>query len=397
MATLDELQQQLAELQAKVNAITSPPEDYYTSRYSGEELDNIADNANKWAETDKLVRQLPGQNLLDNPYFGNPVDQRQGRVVVPNTTYYSDNQLTTAAGTTSAYVTACRYATGTASGVNYASFKLTDSDTAPTYYAAPENVVRGYIPRWNEYTMDRWNVEVDAAGGLIILIEDDGIVLKNVTEKHLQFKQILPEDIQINGNTCNISVLVNQVESGSVSVALSQISSPWINSIVTESITTGGMYSATGICLQQQQKIIVSMSPNTTVKIKAIKLELGTHQTLAHQDDNGVWQLNEIPDYGEQLARCQRYRVEYGLYAQWGVIDIQTDYIDFSIYLPVTMRAFPSIEGASNLNVNGYSDFAFHVAAFNGNNLRIRATKSNHGLTNAYLESSNKIAFVAEL
>ena len=41
--------------------------------------------------------------------------------------------------------------------------------------------------------------------------------------------------------------------------------------------------------------------------LKAAKLELGTQQTLAHQDADGVWQLNEIPDYGEQLARCQRY------------------------------------------------------------------------------------------
>ena len=41
--------------------------------------------------------------------------------------------------------------------------------------------------------------------------------------------------------------------------------------------------------------------------LKAIKLELGSQQTLAHQDADGNWVLNEIPGYGEQLARCQRY------------------------------------------------------------------------------------------
>ena len=41
--------------------------------------------------------------------------------------------------------------------------------------------------------------------------------------------------------------------------------------------------------------------------IKAVKLALGSQQTLAHQDADGNWVLNEIPDYGEQLARCQRY------------------------------------------------------------------------------------------
>ena len=43
------------------------------------------------------------------------------------------------------------------------------------------------------------------------------------------------------------------------------------------------------------------------VIVYAVKLELGSQQTLAHQDADGNWILNEIPDYGEQLRRCQRY------------------------------------------------------------------------------------------
>ena len=43
------------------------------------------------------------------------------------------------------------------------------------------------------------------------------------------------------------------------------------------------------------------------INFVAAKLELGDTQTLAHQDSSGNWVLNEIPDYGEQLARCQRY------------------------------------------------------------------------------------------
>ena len=46
--------------------------------------------------------------------------------------------------------------------------------------------------------------------------------------------------------------------------------------------------------------------------IIAVKLELGDQQTLAHQDASGSWVLNEIPDYGEQLRRCQRYFVRIG-------------------------------------------------------------------------------------
>ena len=47
-------------------------------------------------------------------------------------------------------------------------------------------------------------------------------------------------------------------------------------------------------------------STDNVYKIIAVGLELGSQQTLAHQE-NGVWVLNEIPDYGEQLRRCQRY------------------------------------------------------------------------------------------
>lgn len=41
-------------------------------------------------------------------------------------------------------------------------------------------------------------------------------------------------------------------------------------------------------------------------KLVAVKLELGSQQTLAHQV-GGAWELNEIPDYGEELTKCMRY------------------------------------------------------------------------------------------
>ena len=43
MATLDELQAQLTALAQRVNEITAPPDDYYTHRFSGEEIDNAVE------------------------------------------------------------------------------------------------------------------------------------------------------------------------------------------------------------------------------------------------------------------------------------------------------------------------------------------------------------------
>lgn len=40
--------------------------------------------------------------------------------------------------------------------------------------------------------------------------------------------------------------------------------------------------------------------------VLAAKLELGDTQTLAHKEGD-TWVLNEIPDFGEQLRRCQWY------------------------------------------------------------------------------------------
>lgn len=45
----------------------------------------------------------------------------------------------------------------------------------------------------------------------------------------------------------------------------------------------------------------------SSLKVYAVKLEVGTEQTLAHQE-NGVWILNELPVYMEQLTRSNIVR-----------------------------------------------------------------------------------------
>ena len=91
-----------------------------------------------------------------------------------------------------------------------------------------------------------------------------------------------------------------------------------------------------------------SKSGNSTLHLKAIKLELGTTQTLAHQDENGNWVLNEIPDYGEQLARCQRNSCILFDLANYGragfVVAESSDVAHLYIPTPVTMREIPSLQ-----------------------------------------------------
>lgn len=82
---------------------------------------------------------------------------------------------------------------------------------------------------------------------------------------------------------------------------------------------TSGTYDATDLVTLSSKKIpqgtvyirvgaYVSsgarLAAGDTITLRAAKLELGTEQTLAHQDADGNWVLNEIPDYNEQLLRC---------------------------------------------------------------------------------------------
>ena len=75
----------------------------------------------------------------------------------------------------------------------------------------------------------------------------------------------------------------------------------------------GATISSTYIQNVLEVRIVGTLSANDEIKaiqIQAVKLELGSEQTLAHNEgteENPVWVLNEIPDYGEELRKCQRY------------------------------------------------------------------------------------------
>lgn len=73
----------------------------------------------------------------------------------------------------------------------------------------------------------------------------------------------------------------------------------------------------------------------------AAKLELGSVQTLAHQE-NGVWMLNEIPKFGDQLAECQRYSIDITPNNKFNIAflgELGTNSASFVVPIPVTMRA----------------------------------------------------------
>lgn len=69
--------------------------------------------------------------------------------------------------------------------------------------------------------------------------------------------------------------------------------------IASFAVYVGGTYHNIGFGTRQ-----------TNVTIVAVKLELGSEQTLCHNEgteENPIWVLNEIPDYNEQFEKCLKY------------------------------------------------------------------------------------------
>lgn len=86
---------------------------------------------------------------------------------------------------------------------------------------------------------------------------------------------------------------------------------------------------------------IVGMA-GSSVDIKAAKLELGDTQTLAHKEGD-KWVLNEIPDFREQLRRCQRYYFVTNANHFFSGWCTTTEKLWTHIPTPVPMRAIPAI------------------------------------------------------
>lgn len=297
--------------------------DTYTSQFSGEEIDSALRAAQIFsgADTPAALREKleiygsntalsptdpttvetalkyrSNPNLLDNWYFANPVDQRKGYIVPAGVTYYKVEGFVPQ-GPIPETVRVDR--------IDYAGSAIFNYGGVDCYVPKDGGYVRGYTPAWDGYSIDRWSVESDSE--IVITLVNGGIRVKNTASSSKQFKQILPSELNLVGRLGTISLLAGDVI-GTVRYILTQVSEPYRDSIAC--VSTNGLFSASGSVLTGQQKIVCELAPGAEITLLAAKLELGDTQTLAHKE-NGVWVLNEIPDFGEQLRRCQRYARAY--------------------------------------------------------------------------------------
>ena len=187
----------------------------------------------------------------------------------------------------------------------------TSVNTALKYRSNPNLLVNWYFPRpvnqrgqteyttGGAYTLDRWWMQYDTT----LSIVDGGIKIGGKWDVHQYFENTLPNA------TYTLSLLYKD-RTGSDPLRLIAGNRTDGDLAQTESKDASGILSIT-FSTAKSNKVNFGFTGSTdnSAIIIAIKLELGDTQTLAHKE-NGVWVLNEIPDYGEQLRRCQRYAVD---------------------------------------------------------------------------------------
>lgn len=131
------------------------------------------------------------------------------------------------------------------------------------------------------------------------------------------------------------------------------------------------------------------LDASTSVVITAAKLELGSTQTLAHQEGS-TWVLNEVPDYATELAKCQAYLLPISALSRTRTNIVLDNVLGFDVPVPVTMAKTPAIVGTlrvSTLTGSFVTGFTFDVSGISDNAVRIRASKTSHGLTDGFIDS----------
>lgn len=183
------------------------------------------------------------------------------------------------------------------------------------------------------YTIDRWKIgssgTLTIQNGYITFSSNDG------TPRNLEeYLEALPAGAYI------LSALV---ENGAGARLIVGANDTYYNANIPED--SKQVVSVMFVKTTTSPVTVYLQCPNKAVSWFAAKLEPGTQQTLAHKE-YGEWVRNEIPDYGEQLRRCQRYyfKTASAQYSAYLMRNNGNDYLMGSCIFPVEMRTTPSVQ-----------------------------------------------------
>ena len=214
------------------------------------------------------------------------------------------------------------------------------------------------------YTIDRW--KWGTANGMAVIV-DAGIEVKRTTSTRVILNQALTTDREtfqkmFSGRTVTISALFGQTLRHATLTIPTDDTSDWYPG-GTASEKVDDMYVRLSIYGSTRNfnlsfDVYVSTGGNGGGLVTAVKCEYGTQQTLAHQDADGNWVLNDPPpDKVLELLKCQRYYrvLDWGtsVYALGfpGMVTNAARDVVFQIPNAVSFRAIPSVSVSSDFKV----------------------------------------------
>lgn len=205
----------------------------------------------------------------------------------------------------------------------------------------------------NGYIIDRWKSGVKKA-----IVANKYITLQS----NGTYSQIFqPFELQLAGKVVTMSALINTHSGHNVGMLLYDYANDksYSPDFIVSTTANQWMVVSTSFRVADNapDKLNLIFYPDRTeagdqtVDILAAKLELGSTQTLAHKEGD-KWVLNEIPDFGEQLRRCQRHAFSplheayaTALICNLFVSSVANGVACGEVTLPVSMRNKPVFSG----------------------------------------------------
>lgn len=261
------------------------------------------------------------------------------------------------------------------------------------YFGRPVNQRGQTEYTGDKYTVDRWHLTSDGA----LTVVDEGIRLTSGA----LFEPLESElSSFLKGKTVTYSFFFADNTLVTKSAVIPSTWGTWDGLIEIGDIQLIGLESG--------NRIWARYSSTTTAV--AAKLELGSAQTLAHKE-NEKWVLNEIPDFGEQLARCQRYL--FSARGTTNYVCVGSGYISVDgteaiivVPTPVSLRATPvcMVNGTLHIDTSyGEGVTANNVSLLNVGNgslgirMKIIGSATPKSPCFMWIDINNNLLFSADL
>lgn len=166
----------------------------------------------------------------------------------------------------------------------------------------------------NGYGLDRWR---STSSNLVLEILS-GYISIDFKKTGSPLRQMCNSAIGLAGKAVTFSILAKgeNIRTSITAYDGGSFTKHFVSKNFAGDANTFKIYSVTAVLenLLSTESLSAQIYSTTTesspILCKAVKLELGSEQTLAHNEgteENPVWVLNEVPDYGEELRKCQRY------------------------------------------------------------------------------------------